>query len=104
MIPAKIKRTSPAELLVEWNNGHRGRHTMQTLRDSCPCASCNAERYTLGRLVSLPVITSGKFDLRSMQVVGSYAVQLTWADGHSTGIFSFDFLRGLCECEECSRR
>jgi DUF971 family protein len=27
--------------------------------------------------------------------VGGYALQLFWADGHSTGIFTFDYLRRL---------
>ena len=103
MAPKKIKRTSPAELSVEWDDGHHGRHTMQLLRTTCPCASCNVERDAQNGLNPLPVITPGKFELRSIHVVGSYALQLSWADGHSTGIYSFEFLRQLCECEECAR-
>jgi DUF971 family protein len=33
--------------------------------------------------------------------VGNYAVSFTWADGHSTGIYSFRLLRELCPCEAC---
>ena len=103
MTPTKIKRISPTELTVEWDDGHHGRHTVQSLRTACPCASCNAEREAQAGLSSLPVITPGKFELRSIQLVGSYAVQLSWVDGHSTGIYSFEFLRQLCECGECVR-
>jgi DUF971 family protein len=33
-----------------------------------------------------------KFDL-----VGGYAIQLFWADGHSSGIYSFTYLRRLAD-------
>jgi DUF971 family protein len=33
--------------------------------------------------------------------VGNYAVSFTWADGHSTGIYSFRLLRHLCPCDAC---
>ena len=34
-------------------------------------------------------------DLREIEQVGNYALGLTWADGHSSGIYSFRFLRTL---------
>jgi len=27
--------------------------------------------------------------------VGGYAIQAVWADGHATGIYSFDYLRRI---------
>lgn len=35
--------------------------------------------------------------------VGNYAIQITFSDGHFTGIFSYDYLRTICPCEECAR-
>ncbi len=35
------------------------------------------------------------------ELVGRYAVQIFWNDGHSTGIYTFDYLRSLCSCAEC---
>jgi DUF971 family protein len=35
------------------------------------------------------------FELLRSEAVGGYALQLFWADGHSTGIFTFDYLRRL---------
>jgi DUF971 family protein len=35
------------------------------------------------------------------ELVGRYALQIFWNDGHSTGIYSFDYLRSLCSCLEC---
>jgi DUF971 family protein len=34
-------------------------------------------------------------DLREIEQVGNYALGLTWSDGHSTGIYSFRYLRSL---------
>jgi len=48
------------------------------------------------RVVRPPVDYNGKsFDLIKMEVVGGYAVSFSWADGHSTGIYSYDYLRSL---------
>ena len=34
--------------------------------------------------------------------VGRYAISFTWNDGHSSGIYSWDYLRRHCPCEVCS--
>jgi DUF971 family protein len=36
-------------------------------------------------------------------VVGNYAVQISFTDGHSTGIYSYDHLRSICPCPECAK-
>jgi DUF971 family protein len=38
-----------------------------------------------------------------IDVVGNYALHFTWSDGHNTGIYSYDYLRGLCQCPDCKR-
>ena len=101
MIPRKVTKGSPTELLIEWDDGHRGRHTMQMLRTCCPCAACKTDAGEEEKLLPLPVLTPGQFELRAIQPVGNYALQLTWADGHQTGIYSYQYLRQLCECGEC---
>ena len=40
-------------------------------------------------------------ELVHLDGVGNYAVAFTWADGHSTGIYSFRLLRKLCPCDAC---
>ena len=39
----------------------------------------------------------------SVEPAGRYAVVFQWNDGHSSGIYSWDFLRRHCQCEECRR-
>ncbi|HEY1266366.1 MAG TPA: gamma-butyrobetaine hydroxylase-like domain-containing protein [Candidatus Binatia bacterium] len=35
--------------------------------------------------------------------VGNYAIMFRWGDGHETGIYTFQYLRSLCPCEECKQ-
>ena len=68
------------------------------LRRACPCAVCQGEPDALGRVVR-PVQEHGPdaFALRKFEVVGGYAVQLFWGDGHSSGIYGFSYLQKLAE-------
>ncbi len=104
MKPTKIRKISVAELSVEWDDGHRGRHTMATLRRYCPCASCKTEAEGKQDRPLLPILQPGQNDLVAIEQVGNYAIQLAWADGHRTGIYTFDYLRQICECDECMKR
>ncbi len=38
----------------------------------------------------------------SVEPVGHYAVRIYWSDGHNTGIYSFERLREICPCAECT--
>ena len=40
---------------------------------------------------------------KEIHYVGRYALQFLWSDGHDTGLYSFDLLRGLCRCDACSQ-
>jgi len=96
-------RTSPAniqvigdQLAIKWNDGSETFLALEYLRKACPCAACGGEPDVMGR-VARPHVTHGaaSFRLRSYQIIGSYAFQPVWEDGHSTGLYSFDFLKRL---------
>jgi DUF971 family protein len=36
--------------------------------------------------------------------VGRYALSFHWNDGHQSGIYSWEYLRRVCQCEECKQR
>jgi len=40
-------------------------------------------------------LTPRSFQLMRIVNVGGYAIQPIWADGHATGMFSFDYLQRL---------
>lgn len=100
MRPAKIKRTGPRELTITWDDQHESVYTMELLRDNCPCASCAGETVLLRSYNPPPVdrTTPGRYELKGLQQVGSYAVQLEWGDGHSTGIYTWQHLLSICPC------
>ena len=69
---------------------------LSMLRRSCPCAACQGEPDALGRVVK-PMVEYGPkaFELQKFDVVGGYALQLHWADGHATGIYTFAYFQKL---------
>ena len=104
MKPASIKKINERELSIIWDDGHNGRSSLKYLRDRCPCAGCQGETVLL-RTYTPPEQnhdTPGRYEITGIQQVGSYAVQVSWKDGHTTGIYSWDYLRSLCECEMCA--
>lgn len=92
-----------AYLAITWEDGHESMLTFPLLRDACPCANCKGEPDLLGRVYA-PVQrqrTDQGDRLVGMQPVGRYGLQLVWGDGHSTGIYTFSYLRRLCDCSAC---
>jgi DUF971 family protein len=92
-------QTIGEELAIAWSDGRESYLRLETLRRNCPCAGCGGEPDVLGQVVrpSPMTLTEASFRLRSHQMVGGYAWQPVWQDGHSTGLFSFDYLRRLAE-------
>jgi DUF971 family protein len=87
------------ELAIKWNDGAESYVKLEKLRRYCPCAGCKGERDIMGNLYKGPEASLGPeaFQLVRITLVGGYAVQPTWGDGHSTGLFSFDYLRQVAE-------
>lgn len=95
--PTNIQQIG-GELAISWNDGKESFFKVETLRRACPCAGCGGEPDVLGR-VSRPyaAYTGESFQLLGFDLVGGYALQPRWADGHGTGIYSFTYLRRLGE-------
>jgi len=96
-------------LEIDWQDGHRSAWSFAWLRDACPCATCVDERAAEGRKPGQPKPKSAALlpmytpppRPASAHAVGRYALQFNWLDGHSSGIYSWEYLRGLCQCREC---
>ena len=86
------------ELAIQWNDGTESFLNLEFLRRACPCAGCGGEPDVLGN-IERPNMTysPGSFDLIGFDVVGGYALQPRWRDGHGTGIYSFTYLRRLAQ-------
>jgi DUF971 family protein len=86
------------EVALAWSDGRESYLKFDRLRKACPCAACQGEPDVTGRVIAPKVIYREKsFELVRHEIVGGYAIRFFWADGHSTGIYSFDLLRRLGE-------
>jgi DUF971 family protein len=93
------------ELRITWKrDGHLSVYPLDALREACPCASCRGGHDRMGPeydpdLIELTPARS--YDVTRAELVGKYALQLFFSDGHSSGIYTWDYLRRLCPCDAC---
>jgi DUF971 family protein len=99
--PLRLDLQKDRQLTIEWQDGHRSVYPISLLRAKCPCAACRLERVAQEEKkakLSLRVLSSnysGPTTVVSAELVGNYALRLEWSDKHSSGIYSFDYLRGI---------
>ena len=97
--PTEVRRLpEEGRLRITWSDGHVGEYDYGYLRGYCPCAGCQGHTADAIRYHRPP----GEVTPVSIQPVGNYALSIHWSDGHSTGIYRFDFLRRLCPCPACA--
>jgi|SRR5450432_2893919 DUF971 family protein len=106
----KIHVKTGAGVDITWTDGHASHFDFPLLRENCPCATCNDERGKKEEAIPLTPISSPllpmfkpKARAQSATQVGNYAIQISFNDGHATGIYSYEYLRMLCPCEECGK-
>ena len=108
----KIHISSGTGIDITWADGHASHYDFAYLREECPCATCNDAREKKASLgESSPVLNPSpllpmfkpKPRAQSATQIGSYAIQLNFSDGHSTGIYSYDYFRIICPCAECAK-
>lgn len=83
-----------SELAIKWEEGKESFIALEALRRACPCAGCMGERDVLGNLHKGPEqsLSPRSFQVVRLGTVGGYGIQPVWGDGHSTGIYSFEYL------------
>ena len=84
---------------VNWTDGHVSEFTATYLRVNCSCAEC-VEEWTNRRLLD-PASVPTNLAAEDYLTVGRYALQFLWSDAHYTGIYTFEALRLLCQCDDC---
>ena len=99
LTPKRIKRVSPTQTDILWNDGHVGSYPSWYLRENCPCADC-VDEFTGERKLVPGSIPAG-LERTHVELVGNYALNFKWSDDHSTGLYTFDLLRSLCPCSQC---
>ena len=97
--PTNLDLDRKRSLTIDWSDGRHDVLPLTRLRVGCPCAACKESRrkqQTAKRsLTILPGNFTGDPEVTSAELVGRYALRLHWADGHASGIYSFEYLREL---------
>jgi DUF971 family protein len=93
--PRQIIEESDSKVTVIWSDDTERSYDAPDLRRACPCASCIDEWTGAKRLKDESVADDLKID--SIGIVGRYALNFRFSDGHDTGIYSFQYLKNLKE-------
>lgn len=93
--PTQIIEESDAELTIEWSDGESFLYNASQLRRICPCAGCVNE--WTGERTLKPESVTDDLTFNSIGIVGRYALNFNFSDGHDTGIFSYKYLREISE-------
>src|SRR5215218_6090887 len=99
-MPDEIVGLRRSAITIKWADGHGTRYRARDLRLACRCAGCVEE--TSGRPLLDPKVVPDNIRANSIELLGQYAIGITWSDGHNTGIFNFRDLRANCPCAECT--
>lgn len=98
--PLEIEKLGDRAMRIVWDDGHVSDYPNPALRFGCSCAQC-IDEWTGERRLEFRTIAAD-IHPTALELVGNYAVQITWSDGHATGIYSYDHLRALCPCTACA--
>jgi len=111
--PEHIAISKSKGIKIDWKDAHHSEYGLTYLRDKCPCAQCTGAHGTPPRPAGggdtpqlnnpFPMFKPA-LKMLAVEPVGNYAIRINWSDGHSSGIYSYDHLRRICECGECQSR
>jgi DUF971 family protein len=108
----RVMKTEGTGVEIDWKDGHHSAWNFAWLRNACPCATCHEERDKSGRAPGVPkpkpqtLLVMYEPPARPVEVtpVGKYALKFKWTDGHESGIYSWEYLRRVCQCDVCLKK
>ncbi len=93
---------SEGYLEIIWNDGLVSQYPLPQLREACPCVECRGGHAFMGPeyepddlLTLKPKLPDNAYQFVKAELIGNYALQISWADGHMAGIYSWEMLRRL---------
>lgn len=87
---------------IEWSTGETCHYPLGHIREACPCVECRGGHHNMGmsnapQSLDLLVLKPARsYGVDEAQIVGNYALQITWEDGHNSGIYTWEYLYHLC--------
>lgn len=110
MTPANVRPTgitldkTTGVMTINWTDGAVCVYPLGHLREACPCVECRGGHSRMGREFDpdniLRLVPKRSYGVKTLEIVGNYALQPVWDDGHSSGIYTFEYLRRICPPEE----
>lgn len=91
--PTEISRAGESDIQIRWSDGKTTIYPARYLRLNCPCAQCVDEMS--GRQVLQESSIPQNIRPVGIEPVGRYAISIRWSDGHSTGIYTWEWLHKL---------
>lgn len=100
-LPDEIVGLLRSKITFKWPDGHETVYPARALRLSCRCAHCIEEMS--GEALLDPATVSESIRAKRIDLIGQYAIQIGWTDGHDSGIYNFRDLRAKCPCDTCAQ-
>ena len=91
--PRQIVEESDSEISINWSDDTETIFNAANLRRKCPCAGCINE-WTGEKILKTDSIEDD-LSFSTISIVGRYALNFQFSDGHDTGIYSFQYLKEL---------
>ncbi|MCX6168038.1 MAG: DUF971 domain-containing protein [Ignavibacteriales bacterium] len=95
MIPLEVK-VKEKYLQIKWDDSSETTISLTNLRRFCPCAICTSQDESHHHDY-IKVYSDEQITLKSINIVGNYAVGVRWADNHNTGIYDFNYLKKISD-------
>lgn len=92
---SKVIEEKNGDISIEWSDGIESTYSPRQLRLACPCAGCVNE-WTGEKMLKDDSVPSD-ITFTHISIVGRYALNFHFSDGHETGIFSFKYLREMLD-------
>lgn len=90
--PQQIRLDKTAgDIFVTWGDGQEQKIPGAEIRRYCACSSCRSRQ-----LVGVSLVTESA-SVAGLQLMGSAAVQISFADGHDRGVFPWPYLYAIAE-------
>jgi DUF971 family protein len=95
--PTQIIEESDSRISIKWSDDSETQYNAAQLRRSCPCATCVNE-WTGEKILNKDSVPAD-LQFNHISIVGRYALNFHFSDGHDTGIFSFKYLHDVVRSE-----
>lgn len=90
MTPVNIKAADKM-LTIKWDDERITNIKLANLRINCPCAICSVDRESHGSKY-IPIYSDEQLTISNIEVIGNYAIGISWKDNHNTGIYDYNHL------------